>query len=391
MRFVKKYVMVLTAGFFMTAAFAGTARAEEVVSAPVLTAEVVSGSAITEEVASGSAITGEKEPEQVMPEPDQKPVQKLKARLSVTKLQLKAQKTKKLAVYHYSGKVKWSSSKKTVATVSKDGVVTAKAPGDAVIIAQAGEKQFKCRVRVVAQKTHISEWVEKKGRVYYFDKYGIKTVGKKMIGGKEYYFDSEGRQRVGWVKLKGGYYYYNIGKKTKGYRVTGTTVNGIRLKKTGEANLTSKTQDKVKYLADANELCFDYVNFTMTRTEALKKMYTLMAKSEIISYYNYGDFKYSDNWDQYYASYYFERGIGDCYTTGCVFAYIATALGYDEVYAESSGGHGWCRIGEKYYDPNWASWGAKDIYDGFAASGSSGGKDGRVNWKRGCSYSKKVS
>lgn len=376
MRFEKKFMMLLVAVAIMTAAFT-----KNVWAADGMPEETVSGSALTETVESEETVTG----------PAVKPVKRPKAKLSATTLQMKVEKTKKISVLNFTGKVKWSSSKKDVVKVSKDGVVTAKAPGDAIIFAQAGEKQLKCKVRVVAQTKHINEWVEKKGRVFYFNKFGVKAVGKRKIDGKDYYFDGEGRQRVGWVKLKGGYYYYNIGKKTKGYRVTGATINGIKLKKTGEAKLTSKTQDKVRYLADANELCFDYVNFNMTRKEALKKLFTLMAKGEIIAYYNYGDFKYSDNWDQYYVSYYFERGIGDCYTTGCAFAYIATALGYDEVYAESSGGHGWCRIGEKYYDPNWASWGAKDIYDGFAASGSSGGKDGRVNWQRSCRYSKKVS
>lgn len=389
MRVAKKYGRVLFAVMFLTLVFTKNVWADDVPPE-----ETVSGSAITEaevpeETVSGPEIIQKEESVETVPEPEV--IKKPKAAISHKQLQLKVKKTKKLSVSHYDGKIKWSSSKKAVAKVSKNGLVTALSAGDTVIIAQAGKKKLKCKVRVVESTRYINKWVEKKGRVYYYGKYGTKCVGKKKIDGKDYFFDSEGRQRVGWVKSKGKYYYYNIGKKAKGYRAVSTNVNGIPLDKNGEAKLTDTTRDKADYLVAANEICFDYVNFNMTKTEALKKMYTLMAKGEIISYYNYGDFKYSENWDQYYASYYFNRGIGDCYTTGCAFAYIATALGYKEVYAESSGGHGWCRIGDKYYDPNWASWGAQDIYDGFAATEAKSGKDGRVNWMRACKYSKKVS
>ena len=287
--------------------------------------------------------------------------------------------------------MKWSSSKTEIAKVAKDGKITAKAPGETVITAQAGEQKLKCKVCVVAQTKYLNEWVEKKGRVFYYNKYGVKCVGKKTIKGKVYYFDKEGRQRVGWMKSKGNYYYYNIGKMAKGYRVTGKKINGIKLAKTGEAKLTNDTKNKVKYLTDANDLCFDYVNFSMTKTERLKKMYTLLATGELISYRNYGGFKNSKHWDQHYASYYFEQGIGDCYTAGTAFAYMATALGYEDVYAVSSGGHGWCKIGNKYYDPNWGWWGASNMYDAFGSSGYAKGKAGSMNWKACCKYMKKIS
>ena len=45
-------------------------------------------------------------------------------------------------------KVKWSSSKKSIATVSKKGKVRAKKAGKTVITAKVGSKNLKCRITV---------------------------------------------------------------------------------------------------------------------------------------------------------------------------------------------------------------------------------------------------
>lgn len=57
-------------------------------------------------------------------------------------------KTVKLKVKNTHRKVKWKSSKKSVATVSKKGVVKGKKAGKATITAKVGGKSFKCKVTV---------------------------------------------------------------------------------------------------------------------------------------------------------------------------------------------------------------------------------------------------
>jgi len=49
-------------------------------------------------------------------------------------------------------KPKWSSSKKSVATVSKKGKVVAKKAGSATITAKIGKKKYKCKVKVSRKK-----------------------------------------------------------------------------------------------------------------------------------------------------------------------------------------------------------------------------------------------
>lgn len=71
-------------------------------------------------------------------------------KLNRTKLTMKVGDKKLLKVKGKKGKVKWSSSKKKVATVSAKGVVMAKSKGKAIITAKAASKKLKCKVTVKA-------------------------------------------------------------------------------------------------------------------------------------------------------------------------------------------------------------------------------------------------
>ena len=78
--------------------------------------------------------------------------------------------TLKLKVSGTKKDIKWSSSKKSVATVSKNGKVKGKKPGTAVITAKAGEKSVKCKVKVT-KKNSINAYV--KDGVFDYKNYGI--------------------------------------------------------------------------------------------------------------------------------------------------------------------------------------------------------------------------
>lgn len=79
-----------------------------------------------------------------------------KMKLSKKKLTLKVGQSKKLKVKNKKGKVKWTSSKKKIATVSKKGVVKAKKAGKATIKAKITYKKKKttltCKVTVNPKK-----------------------------------------------------------------------------------------------------------------------------------------------------------------------------------------------------------------------------------------------
>ena len=72
-----------------------------------------------------------------------------KPKLNRKKATLRVGKTIRLRVKNAGKKkVKWSSSKKKIATVNKKGIVKAQNPGKTVIKAKVGGKVLKCRVTV---------------------------------------------------------------------------------------------------------------------------------------------------------------------------------------------------------------------------------------------------
>lgn len=72
------------------------------------------------------------------------------ARLNKKSISLAVGQTFKLKVKGTKKKIKWSSSNKKIASVSKKGVVKAKKKGKCVITAKVGSKKYKCKVTVKA-------------------------------------------------------------------------------------------------------------------------------------------------------------------------------------------------------------------------------------------------
>ena len=71
-----------------------------------------------------------------------------KAKISKKSVTITKGKTYTLKVKGTKKKAKWSSSKKSVATVSKKGKVTGKKKGTATITAKIGKKKYKCKIKV---------------------------------------------------------------------------------------------------------------------------------------------------------------------------------------------------------------------------------------------------
>lgn len=100
-------------------------------------------------------------------------------KLNKTNIVLLKGKTCQLKLYNTSRKVTWSSSNRSVATVSKSGKVTAKNKGKATITAKAGSKKYTCKV-IVGTKQHSRDYVKR---------YVDKTLGYPFnvcVQGKSY-------------------------------------------------------------------------------------------------------------------------------------------------------------------------------------------------------------
>ena len=76
--------------------------------------------------------------------------------ISQTSLLMLKGQTKKLKIKNAPGKVKWSSSKKSVASVSSSGKIKARKKGKTLITANAGGKKKTCKVTVEAPKLNMT-------------------------------------------------------------------------------------------------------------------------------------------------------------------------------------------------------------------------------------------
>lgn len=121
-----------------------------------------------------------------------------KAKLSKTSTTLCVGETLQLKLTGGSGKVTWSSNKKKVASVSKNGLVTAKKAGSCVITAKQGGKSYKCKITVKKLPKNYATVNGKKVKVGSTVKITYKLKSKKKIAriSIKYVFDHDALEIV---------------------------------------------------------------------------------------------------------------------------------------------------------------------------------------------------
>lgn len=121
-------------------------------------------------------------------------------KLNKKKVTIKKGKTVKLKVLNTKKRVKWSSTKKSVASVNKKGVVKGKKTGKATIIAKVKGKKYKCKVTVKKAKKK-SKKKKSKNATEVLDEYldlFFKTYGKPYNDseyGNSYYICDEDKDK----------------------------------------------------------------------------------------------------------------------------------------------------------------------------------------------------
>ncbi|MDO5424384.1 MAG: transglutaminase domain-containing protein [Eubacteriales bacterium] len=228
-----------------------------------------------------------------------------------------------------------------------------------------------------ATKKYKNKWVTINNSPRYYNSKGKQVKGLQKINGKYYYFNKYGGQRTGWWKIGNDYYYFRIANGKKGYMLTSQTVNGIQLDSKGRAVKTADALDKLDLLLKAKKIVMKITTKDMTKAQKLRKCFEYV-KTEY-QYLTRRTFRATVNWERAYARDMFDGGRGNCFSYACAFAYLADAVGYQNVYAVSSGGHGWAEINGKVYDPDWALVSNVDSY--FAMSYDLSNVNGRPNYK----------
>ncbi len=101
---------------------------------------------------------------------------------------------------------------------------------------------------------------------------------------------------------------------------------------------------------------YNYVNSitnaAMTKEQKLRTCFdSFINFREVLVYFPVYS---ASDWPQVYANHFFDYWSGDCLTYASAFAYMAKAIGYDNVYALNSTGHGWAEINDLIYDPEFS-------------------------------------
>lgn len=150
-----------------------------------------------------------------------------------------------------------------------------------------------------------------------------------------------------------GYYYVNgSGERDYGYcnalTIAGVDWNIIE----GRATRVNNSWDAC--LHSALKYVGKCTNSSMTRAQKLRSAFDYIKRDDVFLEGVLHDPPYRKaDWPVVCANDLFKNGMGDCFSYGAAFAFMAKGIGYENCYACNSGGHGWAEINGKAYDPEW--------------------------------------
>ena len=228
---------------------------------------------------------------------------------------------------------------------------------------------------------------------YYKD--GKAADGKVSVDGNVYYF-VDGQVRRGYVTVNGKTYYYNAKGELEKNGIVGTKAEGYcYADKTGAIDYTftgiAKNANGYWYIRKGkldftcrNGITYNGADWlvlngkaTKVRTEADKTFFralklvnkvtdsSMSKEKKLKTCFDYVKGAYTElnpriphytgmDWPIIYANDMFVNGAGNCMSYGAAFAFMAKAIGYENVYCCNSGGHGWAEIDGLIYDPEWS-------------------------------------
>lgn len=202
----------------------------------------------------------------------------------------------------------------------------------------------------------------------------------RIVKGKvDFTCNSIEKNENGWWYLRGGkvdftftgighnangYWYCKNGKVDFSYNNSNLTYNGKKWKvANGKATLAASTASEAT-LARAQVIVNRITNNAMTNEQKLKACFDFVK--------TYGECRprtphyMGMDWPVIYANDMFVNGKGNCFSYAAAFAYLAKAVGYENVYACSSSGHGWAEVNGLVYDPEWSKHSTKSSYYGLS-------------------------
>ena len=166
---------------------------------------------------------------------------------------------------------------------------------------------------------------------------------------KEYGIE-KGSLGRGWQVENGKKYYYkNNGQKARKEVIT---IDGKRCGFNADGvYIGDKSNEYLNVYQKAINLVNQITNDSMTKEQKLRACFDIFATFR--EHNPWIPHERNDGWVIRYANYCFDNKGGNCINYGAAFAIMAQVLGYENVYACNSLGHGWAEIDNKVYDPEW--------------------------------------
>ena len=181
---------------------------------------------------------------------------------------------------------------------------------------------------------------------------GNQADGLVQNGQTACYYQNGTLQKDGIVGSTTDGYYYAEGNGTINFGYSdGVTVDGVNWIVI-EGKATQVETDADNALFQAAKYVAKVTDTNMTHEQKLRACFDNIKNDFLEGVLQDPDF-FTVEWPITYANDFFTTGRGDCYSYGASFAFMAKAIGYTEVYAMNSGGHGWAEVDGKYYDPEW--------------------------------------
>lgn len=186
---------------------------------------------------------------------------------------------------------------------------------------------------------------------------GVKTTGWYYLDGKRYYYNPDGGVTAGGslvnVELGGtkAYWYLNNGAQDTAYRGQ-LTYGGA------DWIVTNGTAEKVvtKYQRTLFRAYGEVAKATtpdMTPAEKLRACF-VYCKTHYTERRPRTPHYTGVDWPLVYANDMFAGRGGNCFSYAAAYAFMAKAIGYENVYCCNSGGHGWAEINGNVYDAEWS-------------------------------------
>ena len=195
------------------------------------------------------------------------------------------------------------------------------------------------------------------GKLYYFNANGVMQknglVGSSREGWR--YADANGVIQLNYTGLasnSAGTWYVTNGWLDRTLR-DAVTIGGVDyLIINGRAHEVSNDEEETLFLA--MKLANRVANRKLAKEERLQILFDYIT-GDIYTEMNprLPDYTGTD-WPIIYANDLLIDGQGNCLSYAALFAFLAKAIGYNNVYGCHSGGHGWAEIDGLVYDPEWS-------------------------------------